>query len=198
MSKSKIENEKICLPQNRKYKTISSIPTDSKDYKTFQIEIEFEEQLFSLFSTQETTEKQEEKECLIKRIIKSIKEQKPSSQFFYFVDLLVYFLLIRPKQTEITCNLLSFFFLNNMYQSILIETIQNNKLFRNNGFINNILYSQGFINEIPEDYLKQENTVFSIYKKGSLEFILKENNVNSLKEYIQQNQNVTKDPKNSN
>ena len=187
---TKIKKEIECLPSIRKYQTLSSIPNDSKVYRFYS---ELEEQMFSLFSNQKTTTEQEE---LIKTILfkfESIKEQKHFSQ--YFVDLLVYYFLIRPKQTEITCNLLSILLSNNENQRLfIIETIQNNHLYQNHSFLQNILDSQGIHKIKPKAYEKQKNTIFSIYEKGSLEFILKENDVNSLKEYIQQN-NINKDQK---
>ena len=140
------KNEKECFSQNRKYQTLSSITKESEDYKFFKFYIELEEQMFSIYSTQTTTSQQEE---IMKRIFSTIERVKEQKHFFqFFVDLLVYHLLIRPKQTEITYNLLSHLLSNNENQrSFIIDTIQNNKFFCNSNNINikDILYSHRII-----------------------------------------------------
>ena len=190
--------EREYLPQNRSYQTLSSIPKEGKDYNMFKFYIELEEQMFSFFSTQKTADQQEE---FIKTILSTYathKEQKHYSQ--YLVDLLVYYLLIRPKQAETTINILSVLILNNENQrSFINETIKNNicllsKFLGNLFFVKDVLYSQGIIEKGINYYEKRKDTIFSIYPRGSLEFILKENDVDSLKEFIQQN-NIQKDQK---
>ena len=187
-----MEKEIECLPPNRKYQTLNSIPKESEDYKFFKFYIELEEKMFSFYSTQKTENQQEEMIKTILSIFETIKENKNFSQ--YFVDLLVYYILIRPKQIEITCSLLSILLSNNKNMQIFInETIQNNRFLQDNYFVQNILYSQGIIESEPKIFVNRKNTVFSIYEKGSLEFILKENDVNSLKEYVQRNNTIKKD-----
>ena len=190
---------KRSLPKKRKYKTLSSIPKESNEYKIFKTYIDLEEQMFNIFSSQKTENQLEEliKPFLLK--FEKVKDQKHFQQ--YFIDLLVYYILIRPKQAEITCNLLSILLSNNrMEHTFIMKAIQNNSFYENNSFIKDILYSQGIIDELiyGDEYYEEENyeeenyegrksTVFSTYAKGSLEYILKENDVDSLKEYIVQN-----------
>ena len=52
--------KKECLPQIRKFPTFSSIPKENKDNKIYKFYVELEEQMFSLFSTEKTTDQQEE------------------------------------------------------------------------------------------------------------------------------------------
>ena len=98
-----IKNEKEYV-QIRKYQTFSSIPKEFKDDKIYKFYVELEEQIFSLFSSEITTDQQEEIIKIILSLFESMKEQKNLSQ--YYVELLVYYLLIRPKQTEMACDLL--------------------------------------------------------------------------------------------
>ena len=177
--------EKECLPLIRKFQTFSSIPKEIQDDKIYKFYVELEEQFFSLFSTEKTTDQQDKMAKTILSTFETIKEHKHFSQ--YFVELLVYYILIRPKQTEISCDLLSIILSHNSNQRFsIIKTIENDIFYQNNYFIQDILFSQGIIQKEPKYYVKRKDTVFSIYERGSLQFILKENNINSLK-FIKKN-----------
>ena len=184
-----MQNRIECLLDDRKYQTLSSLPKSIKEYQIFKFYIDLEEKMFSLFSTQN---RENQLEDSILSTFEIIKEQKHILQ--YFIDLLVYYLLIRQKQTEITCNLLSTVLSSNENQRLFMtETIQNNKFYRKNFIIQDILYSKRIIEAEPENYAEQKKNCFYKFDEGSLGFILKENDVDSLKEFHQRNNDINKD-----
>ena len=179
------------MPENRKFKTISSIPKEEKGNKIFQSYFAIERILFS--NKYSTTEKEN-----LYKDIHSIIEQIDENQdflFHYLIDLLVIFILIRPKDKEISCNLLSKLLSNfETKRKDFVYTIKKNPNYFNYDFIiQDTLYAQGIIDEKPHNYDQRKLTVFSLYEKGSLEFILKEDDINELKELINSNIDFSKE-----
>ena len=185
---------KECFPRDRKYQTLSSIPKESDDYSFFKFFIELDEQLFTLFSSNNNTYQNEE---LIKAILSTFERNKEQKNYLqYMVELLVYYIVIRPKQIEITCNLLSNILLNNENQRNIITQIIKDSHYFMFSEIESILYSKNIITKTSQEYHYHEKSLFNDYsyssQKDNLELILRENDVNSLKEYIQRNKDISK------
>ena len=149
------------LPETRKYKTISSIPKDSKEYGLFRGYIQIEQKIFSQNLTLELFYEE------IQTIIEEHKERQ-DQLFEYFIKLLVCYILIRPKQAEFSCNLLSILFL--IYkdkQTFIVHTIKDQiqligyTKYHKKLFLQDVLYSQGIVKK------KQKNT-----KKDKKQFLL--------------------------
>ena len=183
------QNQIEFIPENRKFKTLSGIPKESKKFKVLQKYIEIEG---ILFQKQSTTE---ENAFSIFNEIKLILERNGNDEnlLSYLIKLLNYFILIRPKQAIISCNLLSALISNyGDKRDFIINTIKSDENYKSHLFIQDVLYSQKIVEDRPKDFIYRQETVLSLYKEGSLEFILKEDNVNQLKEYIGRNQNISK------
>ena len=146
------------LPETRKYKTNSSIPKESKEYKIFKDYIELEKLLFCENSTKQNLES-------LKNEIKSIIDRNPQKQKLliqFLVGILIHFLLIRPKETEIPCNLLSILLLNfSNLNDFILQLIEKNETYENK-FIQDILRSQGIIG-------KMQKSINPLNEKGNLE-----------------------------
>ena len=214
---------KVSSQNHGNYQTISSIPKDCKEYKLLQSYIDIEELLFSLNSIDEI-------ENLYKNIISIINQNKENENLFlYLIELLIFYILIRPKQKEIPC-LLLIFLLSDFKdkQKFIIETIKDNQYYKQNVAIRSVLHVQGIVikekpkqkeftkninnglsanirisiyEEERKEKLKQQEILekeveklgFSIYEKGTLEYILKEDDLNELKEYLNSHENILKD-----
>ena len=180
---------KKSLPHDRKYQTLSSIPKESKEYNFFKNYIEIEEILFS------NDLKVENMEDLFNKIISILEENKEDSHLFqYLIEIIVYFILIRSKQAEISCILMSLFVtkFDKAKQNFIINTIKDSEYYNKSIFIQDFLYAQGIVNEEPKAFKERQETLFSLYEKGSLEFILKEDSSESLKDYINSHSNFSK------
>ena len=169
----------MTLDEGRAFKTLSSIPHESKEYGIFHSYIELDKLLFFNHSTNENENLYNE----ILEIYNQNKEYK-DNLFEYLINLLVYFIVIRPKNREFPGFLLSKLLLNFPEKCNIIDTIKEKKYFKKNLTIQDVLYSKRIIQEEPQDYNERKDTVFSIYKEGSLEFIIKEDDINKLKDLL--------------
>ena len=176
------------LPETRKYKTNSSIPKESKEYKIFEDYIELEKILFCEKSRNQNIES-------LRNEITSIIERNPQKEKLliqYLVGILIHFILIRPKETEVPCNLLSILLLKfSNLNDFIIQIIKNDESFKENTFIQDILYSQGIVKEEPIQYNIRQESNNSLNEKGKLEFILKEDDLEQLKDYINSRKNFS-------
>ena len=103
MFRNQIQNKISFLPETRKYKTNNSIPKESKEYKIFKDYIELEKLLFCKNSPNQNIKS-------LKNEINTIIERNPQKQKLliqFLVGILIHFILIRPKETEFPCTLLS-------------------------------------------------------------------------------------------
>ena len=181
------QSENLFLTEKRKYKTISSIPKECKEYNILKSYIELEKLLFH---------KSSDKESLFNEIVAIIEQNEGNRDHIlqYLIEMFIYFILIRPKQQEISCFLLSK--LLSKYENkhdFIINTIKENENYSRNIHIKDVLYSQGIVEEEPQDYESRKETILSIYEKDSLEYILKEDDVNKLKDYINYHNDLSGD-----
>ena len=172
-----------------KYKSLNSIPKESKGYKLLQNYIEIEETLFSEILT-------EYKDVIYNNIVLYIQQNKEIGLLTYSLELLIYYFFIRPKQKEIAYFLISKIvskFAN--AKDILDQIIQNNALYRSSYRLMDFLYFAGIISKQPDSYEKRKESIFSLYPKETLEFTLKEDDLNELRNYYNSNINIniTKD-----
>ena len=88
----------LCLKESRKYKTLSSIPKDSKEYICLKNQIQIEELLISPNSTNSKDFCYNQ----IKSILQNNKENGEinKSTCEYLIDLLIYAYYIRRKDRE--------------------------------------------------------------------------------------------------
>ena len=178
------------IPETRKYKTISSIPKETKEYKIFQDYIEIEKLLFCEDSANKNVE------SLFKEITSIIERNTEKQKLIiqYLVEILLFYIVIRPKETKFPCILLSNLLLK--YPSLHKFIFKNIKM-ENDKYSHKhscdhilaILYSQGIytnedLNEYQENYITRQEKIHSHYKQGSLYFILIENDIEELKKYI--------------
>ena len=171
------------LPENRKYKTFSAVPEECKGYILIKPYIDIEKELFSLFSTQNAIQ-----EKISTNICSIIEENEGNKYLFqYLINILVYYILIRPKQAEIPCFLLSHIL--SKYENkrnFIRDAISTNEYYNNIYFIQDILYSQKIIEKEPKEYAIRKNDCFSLDKKVNITNILIENDIKTLKKYFQQ------------
>ena len=171
--------EKEQLPENRRFKTLASIPKGNNGYLAFKSYIQLEDLIFSKISNSENLQN------FYNEII-SIIERKTAQKkhlFIYMIDLVVYSLPIRPKQAEIASKFLSILFLTHTNkQKLIINTIKENKLYENTPFIQKIIYTQGLLKRMRQ-FKKPPNP----NEVPSIETILEEDNLSQLKEIINSN-----------
>ena len=162
-----------------KFKTLSSIPKDSKEYKAFKSYIEIEQILFSSIFPEEMYKQ------FVSIIQQNEKNQNIAHLCKYLIDLLIYFIKIRPKQKEVACLLLSKIILNypNFHFINVIETIKQNNNYRNNMIVKDALYSKIIVSKISDNYQHSKGS-FSSYYKETLNFLLEEDDLIQLKNYI--------------
>ena len=133
------QDEIKILPESREFKLIRTIPRDdSIKYYLFKNYIELEHILFQNSPTKCKEELFDE--------INSILESNQYNQnklLCYLIDLLLYFILIRPKMMEIPCFLLTS--LHSKYtdkQKFIQDSIKMNEYY--NKYLSNINQSQEF------------------------------------------------------
>ena len=181
MFRNQNKNKTSFLPETRKYKTNSSIPKESKEYKFFKDYIEIEKLLFFENSNNKKIES-------LTNVINSNIERNPQKQKLliqFLVDVLINFILIRPKETEIPCNLLSILLLNfSNLNDFIIQIIENNEKYKEFKIIQENLYSHRILKEMQNQFSTMQKPINSLNEKRNLQFILKEDDLEKLKEYI--------------
>ena len=133
--------EREFLSENRKYKTLSSIPKVSDGHIVFKSYLQIEEIMFSKIS-----KNSENIQNFYNEIISIIEQNTAHKEhlFLYLIELLVSFISIRPKQAEIASTFLSILFLKfTNKQNLIINTINENNIYKDNSFVQKILYTQG-------------------------------------------------------
>ena len=70
------------------------------------------------------------------------------------------------------------------HQNFIQQIIKENDVYKHCFFIKDLLYSHRIIEEKPDCYEKRQEELNSTNEKGSLEFILKEDDIEQLKEYV--------------
>ena len=168
------------LLKDRPYQTLDSI-SNCPEYSIFKHYIEFEKEAFQDFTKNDFDNK-------ITNLYKIIQNNIDDKVFIqYTIDLLLYFFGIRPHTMEFPSSFFAFLiFQQNNLQKIITETIQTNSLLKesSNNYIQNILYANGLITNKPPDYDAKKNSLYDIYKKESLHYILQEDDFESLKKYM--------------
>ena len=166
---------------NQKFKTISSIPKDCNEYLILKKYIDLEKYLFSQISKQN-----QEKIC---ENIFSIIKQNSENDFIlkYLLELLMHFIVICPKQKEIPCYFITKLLSNiSNKRDLILKILGKPSNYQYNNHILILFISQEFITIEPclEYYEKYKDTIFSLYDKTSLEYILKEDDLINLKDFI--------------
>ena len=171
------QDEISYLSEERKYKTICSIPKESEEYALLKQYIEVEKLLFS----------KQNQEKIFNSIISIYEQIETNKDYFlqYLIDILCYFILIRPRESMLSCFLIkSLLTKYENKRNFIFTTIKRNDWFNRSYIIPDVLYSQNLTSTRLIYYEKREDTIFSLYKEGSLEYILKEDDINNLKNYI--------------
>ena len=164
------------LEENRKFKSLSSIPKDSKEYMCLRNHIQIEELLFSSDSTNSKDFCYQQ----IKSILQNNNSEVNISLLEYLIDLLSYYICIRTiKHKEfplfIITKLISDY---KIYQNFIINTMKNSKYGKLYYYYN---YFHGNTPRKREDekyYYLTEN------HNGSIDKIIRNDDLDMLKEYI--------------
>ena len=186
MLKLSMQN-KAFFAENREYPTISSIPKNNEVYLILKDYIEIDECLFS-------TKTDIKEEDILDKLISSLEQNKRDAFLFQFIiDILILHLVIRPNQSALSCHLLSMILSNyETEKSFIIETIKENSNYKRFDYIKQYIDSYA-ISSAPKINLieKLENSSLFRYDQHSLEYILQQDDVASLKNYIQTNPNYS-------
>ena len=172
-------NQPLYLPETRKFKTLHSIPKDSKEYTIFKNYIEIEEILFQKQSITESTE------TLYNKIDLILKQNENKEILFsYLIDLLIYYILIRPKTKDFSGFLISKLLSSYENQrNYIIQKIRLNENYKNSNLIKDFLSSQVDQEKMPK---------FVEAKQEDFPFIANDD-VNELKEYINSHNDISTD-----
>ena len=168
------------MEQERKFKTISSIPKDSKEYKLLKNYIDLDNLLFNPNSIIE-------KDNLYREINLLIDKNKENQEHFfqYLIELLIHFILIRPKQDEIPCFLLSKLITEFDNQKNFIFTIIKKNINEDdNVYLKYFLKLKGIFKDENEPFDYRENKYLNRNEDEELLNILKDDDLNKLKDYF--------------
>ena len=182
-------NSSSFFSEKRQYKTIASIPIDCEELQCLKSYFELEDLLF--LQNLQNFDK-ENLENLSKQISFLIKNEKEYKHFLHYViQSLLYFILIRPKQKEISQSLLlKLYFDFPNEKKFIIKTTMENLNFQQRYLIQDITFSP------PDEkswYYKQKISQYIIsFEEREIEYILRNDNVNLLKEYINSHNDLSK------
>ena len=178
-----MNQNKPLIPENRPFKTLSSIRKEINAFKIFQSYIQFDKLLFSedLFQNQE---------ILLNEVLSYLQQQEDKNLFQYLIKLISLFFTIRPKQRQIPYFLISkiLSIIEQDNSNSAFNTIKEKPYFTRSFvidnldlFFKNIIKTDPLIAEVKQKY-------FSFYDPETLEFILKEDDINALKTYMNSKQ----------
>ena len=90
------------ISENRNFKTLSSIRSKISEYDFFEGYVKIEELIFSPNLTIDFDQ-------IFQQIISILDQNQGKNEYLfeYFIELSMDFILIRPKQKQVACNLLS-------------------------------------------------------------------------------------------
>ena len=171
---------------NQNSKEFISFRSQPEKYQGIIDFIDYETLLFNY--------KSKEKDEMIKQILDLIDKNKEKDYFIYYVvDCLIYYIFIRPKYVDIPCYVLSTLSLNIPNIPHIINQIkQSHKKYKENKYLEFLLYNYGLSNKKPLMYERKKESVLSIYKKDSIQYILQEDDVEKLKLYLANNSETLK------
>ena len=182
LQKKKKDKTKEIFPdisENRKYKTLNSIPIDNDEFKVLKSYIDLENLFFSQNSKNQI-------DFLFNAIISFLNQNNENKQYRvkYVIDLLLYFILVRIKKREIAGYLLSQFLLSNtgIEPKFIKDSITKNKIYQKNSNLLSILYFHGIIRHKPP---KEKDPFFynnSDSTSSNLEYLLSEDKITDLQD----------------
>ena len=162
------------LSENREFKTLKSINKIIEKYNIFENYFYVEELLFSQRTNQDN---------LNNEVIAFIKKNIENKYLFdYLINLLVDFILIRPKENNLACSLFTKLLSDFVdKQNYIINLIKENEFYKNSSYLQEILFSQGII---KDELQKKNQREYYIVNGIDLQNIIIEDDVNTLKHYF--------------
>ena len=170
-------NEKINIIKRKDYNDLRLEIRSSNDFQVCKKFIDIEEILFSENSTKT-------KEELYKDILTVLNDNKNDNFLLeYVIGILLYYIQIRPKSTDIPCFILSSLINSNFENKK--DFIQNLISYKTNTQkdVQSVLFSEGIINRITT-FIRTDT---AIYEKGSIKYILQHDDLNGLQEFLKLN-----------
>ena len=160
------------LPEKRNIPQLNFLP--KKEYNIYSNLINFETILFSDNISYDD---------YIHQINQLISQNIKNERFIdYVINCLLYFIVIRPKQIKLPCEFLKTLCSPSTWCRIQESILFNNLLYYS--IIQDVLYLEYIIDFEPIGFNKREYTILSIYPEDSIEYILKEDDLNQLKIFI--------------
>ena len=172
------KTRKSYIKTKRKFKTLCSIPKDCIEYNNLKCYIELENILIS-------HDLRKDQEILFNEIVSYLQKNDDKNNFQYLTRLLVYFINIRRKERELICKIILKLIRNFQNEQDLITDTIKDYLYTSKILVGDAIYSKRIIKMYePKEFRERKETCFSLYKEGSLEYILKEDDIEGLKVYI--------------